>query len=59
MWRWYTAEDRRQAAAVGLLLLVLGVTAVVPSAPVIAGLTDDHARPRRRRRTAVELRTGQ
>ena len=38
MWRWYTAEDRRQAAATGALLLVLGVTAMV-LAPVIAGLT--------------------
>ena len=37
MWRWYTAEDRRQAAATGALLLVLGITAV-GVAPVIAGL---------------------
>lgn len=37
MWRWYTAEDRRQAAAVLLLLIVLGLT-VLAGSPVVAGL---------------------
>jgi type IV secretion system protein VirD4 len=37
MWRWYTAEDRRHAAAVMLLLCVAGV-AVLALSPVVAGL---------------------
>lgn len=37
MWRWYTAEDRRQAAATFAFIVLLGVT-VVCMAPVIAGL---------------------
>lgn len=37
MWRWYTAEDRRQAAAVLLLIATLGA-AVIASLPVLAGL---------------------
>lgn len=36
MWRWYTAEDRRQAAALVLLLVVCGAC-VVASGPVIVG----------------------
>jgi len=37
MWRWYTAEDRRQAAAVLLLIATLGA-AVIPFLPVLTGL---------------------
>jgi hypothetical protein len=37
MWRWYTAADRRQAAAVILLLTMVGPT-VVASGPLITGL---------------------
>src|SRR4051794_31283357 len=37
MWRWYTAEDRRQAAAALLLLTVMGLT-VLTASPVVAGL---------------------
>lgn len=37
MWRWYTAEDRRQAAAVILLLLVGGLAAI-GAIPLVAGL---------------------
>lgn len=37
MWRWYTAEDRRQTAAVVLLLTVCGLT-LAAAAPIFAGL---------------------
>ena len=37
MWRWYTAEDRRQAAGTGAVLILLGVAAV-GMGPVVAGL---------------------
>ena len=36
MWRWYTAEDRRQAAALVLALMVCGLF-VLSAGPVIAG----------------------
>jgi len=36
MWRWYTAEDRRQAAALVLVLMVCGAC-VVASGPVLVG----------------------
>lgn len=36
MWRWYTAEDRRQAAAIVLALVVCGCV-VVSAGPVLAG----------------------
>lgn len=36
MWRWYTAEDKRQAAAVALLLMACGVI-LVALGPVVAG----------------------
>ena len=37
MWRWYTAEDRRQAAATGAIMILLGIAAIATT-PVIAGL---------------------
>lgn len=37
MWRWYTAEDRRHAAAVILLLAAVGISILAVS-PVLAGL---------------------
>ena len=37
MWRWYTAEDRRQAAAVGALLFAASAV-ILCLGPVIAGL---------------------
>ena len=36
MWRWYTTEDKRKAAAVGLLIAIIGLSAVA-SGPIIAG----------------------
>lgn len=49
MWRWYTPEDRRQAAAVWLLLSVVGVLAVL-SGPVLVGnlmiMLDQRSMPR-------------
>lgn len=36
MWRWYTAEDRRQAAAAFLLLTAVG-GCVIAAGPVVAG----------------------
>lgn len=37
MWRWYTAEDRRQAAAIGALLLTASGV-ILCLGPVVAGL---------------------
>ncbi|WP_230208435.1 type IV secretory system conjugative DNA transfer family protein [Microlunatus sp. Gsoil 973] len=37
MWRWYTAEDRRQAAMLTVLLVLLGLV-ITASAPLITGL---------------------
>lgn len=37
MWRWYTAEDRRHAAAVVLLLGAVGIAVLIAS-PAVAGL---------------------
>lgn len=37
MWRWYTAGDRRQAAAVVVLLIMIGAT-IGATAPLLAGL---------------------
>lgn len=37
MWRWYTTEDRRQAAAAVALITAVGVMVLV-AAPVLAGL---------------------
>jgi type IV secretory pathway TraG/TraD family ATPase VirD4 len=37
MWRWYTAEDRRQAAALTVLLILFGFM-IVACAPAITGL---------------------
>ncbi len=36
MWRWYTAEDKRQAVAVGLLIVAVGLS-VLALGPVVAG----------------------
>ena len=37
MWPWYTAQDRRQAAATGAIMVLLGLAAIAMT-PVIAGL---------------------
>src|SRR5688572_30291244 len=36
MWRWYTTDDKRKAAAVGLLIAIIGLAAVALG-PIIAG----------------------
>jgi len=36
MWRWYTTGDKRKAAVVGLLIAIIGLSAVA-SGPIIAG----------------------
>lgn len=36
MWRWYTAEDRRQAGAVVMLITLMGLTTVA-SSPILVG----------------------
>ena len=37
MWRWYTAEDRRNATAVLALLTILGVT-LIAATPILTGM---------------------